>query len=134
MTRSAGSRLGDRLRLDRVGRLAEEVLDDPQGELLLAHGERVEGALGAAQPDGEVVEGEPGEPLGQEERLELVEQLGLPAGQPGVGRRPCSSSPSSGGSMDLNDQQYCGTVLSTVFDEGEPCRSTANCPRPRPTT
>ena len=70
-----------------LGRLAEEVPDDAQRELLLAAGQRVEGALRAVQPDGEVLEGEPGEALAEEQPLQLVEQLGLPPGQRGLARR-----------------------------------------------
>src|SRR6185312_844417 len=122
--------LAGRLRLDRVGGQPEEVPDHPQGELLLAAGQRVQGALRAVQPDGEVLEGEPGEALGEEQRLELVEQLRPAAGQAGLvgrhdgGRRHGTSSRTSmtaGLRTVLRYRpQYCfGGARSTVLVERE---------------
>jgi len=64
---------------DPLRRAAEEVHDGRPDQLFLAPRQRVERALGAAEPGGELVEGQRAEALGQQQRDEAVEELG-PAG------------------------------------------------------
>jgi hypothetical protein len=54
---------------------------DRTRELLLAAGQLVQRRLRAPQPGGQVIECEPREALGQEQRDEVVEQLLAPGGR-----------------------------------------------------
>ena len=63
-------------RFHALRRSAEEVHDSRPDQLFFAPGQRVERALGAAEPCGEVVECQRAEALGQQERDKVVEQLG----------------------------------------------------------
>ena len=72
--------LPDDRRFHLRGGILEVVLDHLDGELLLARRERVQGRLAAAQLGGQVVQGEPAEPLLEEQGQQPVEQLGLSAG------------------------------------------------------
>ena len=51
--------------------------DDPDRELVLAVGEGIEGGLGAAQAARDLVEGQVGEALGEEQVGQPVEQVEL---------------------------------------------------------
>ena len=109
--------------LDAFGGAAEEVHGHGVDEAVLVLREGVQGGLRAAETGGDVVEGEVGEPFGQEQRHELVEQL-HPSGRGASGSRSCHT------------QNSTGVSLSVLFPRWRslPCLSSACCPPPKPGT